>query len=64
MEAIRQAVAQTLRITARWCRTSADRDDLGQIADEIEADDNWLICPVCGDETCDPDCPLRPLRSD
>jgi hypothetical protein len=64
MDSIQLAVVRTLRITSRWCRTAADRRDLSQIADDIETDDNWLTCPLCGDEVCDPDCPMQPLRAD
>ena len=62
-QAIRTAVADTLRTVAEWGPTSPE--ELRAVAEQVDSmaiRDGWC-CPVCQEVDCDEGCPLASVRS-
>jgi hypothetical protein len=46
----------------QWSDGKDARDELRDIADQVERGDFEDICPMCEEITCDAGCALEPLR--
>lgn len=62
--AIRRAVAATYRQQAEWTDDPVASARFSDLAGQVEAVDDEDCCPCCREITCDPGCPLEPVRGD
>ncbi len=65
-DAIRAAVAATLRQSAGWLVDDINlRDTFYEVANTVATTtpDQWDCCPLCDEMTCDEGCALEPLRT-